>query len=76
MFVQGTKFSLGDKYKFGPMEVGVNSFMIDTAMREFKSLILLQTYLSHAKGPIQDDNFILLRQQKLSTILYATLCTS
>jgi hypothetical protein len=44
--------------------------------RELKSLILLQTYLSHAKGPIQDFIFPLLRQQKFSMIMYAILCTN
>ncbi len=46
---QGPKFSLRGKKKFGPMEVGAN-YPHDGALREFKGLIVLRTYLSHAKG--------------------------
>jgi len=34
---------------FGPMEVGAN-YPHDGVLREFRGLIVLQTYLSHAKG--------------------------
>jgi hypothetical protein len=49
MFAQGLKFSLKGKNKFGPMEVGVN-YPHDGVLKEFRGLIVLRTYLSHAKG--------------------------
>jgi hypothetical protein len=48
-YAQGPKFSLRGKNKFGPIEVGAN-YPHDDILREFKGLIVLRTYLSHAKG--------------------------
>ncbi len=47
--MQGPKFSLRGKNKFGPMEVGAN-YPHDGVLREFRGLIVLRTYLSRAKG--------------------------
>jgi hypothetical protein len=49
MFVQGFKFSLRGKNKFGPMEVRANC-LHDGVLKEFRGLIVLRTYLSHSKG--------------------------
>jgi hypothetical protein len=67
MFAQGPKFSLGDKNKFEPMEVKVNSLMIDIVMyvmREFRSFILLQIYLSLPKGANPRSYFSFIRATK------------
>jgi hypothetical protein len=49
MFAQGPRFTLRGKNKFKPMENGVN-YLHDGVLRESRGLIVLQTYLSHAKG--------------------------
>ncbi len=46
---QGPKLSLRGRNKFGLMEVGAN-YPHDSVLREFRGLIILRTYLSHAKG--------------------------
>jgi hypothetical protein len=49
MYVQGPKLSLIGENKFEPMEVKAN-YTHDDVLRGFKGFIVLQTYLSHAKG--------------------------
>jgi hypothetical protein len=46
---QGPKFSLRGKTKFGPMEVGAKH-PHDSVLREFRGLIVSQTYLGYVKG--------------------------
>jgi hypothetical protein len=49
MSTQGPKFSLKGKNNFRPMEVRAN-YLHDGVLKEFRGLIVLWTYLSHAKG--------------------------
>jgi hypothetical protein len=67
MSEQGPKFSLRGKNKFGPMEVGAN-YPHDSVLREFRGLIVLRTYLSHAKGASPRSYFSLTEDSKKISI--------
>jgi hypothetical protein len=57
------------------MEVGAKH-PHGSVVREFRGLIVLQASSGHAKGANPRSTFPLLRQQELSTSLYASLRSS